>query len=106
MMPGLVAEKDGGLVFPIKVLPRSSVNAVVGLQDGALKIKLKAPPVGGAANKMCIQFLAKTLKLPNSSIKILSGETGRTKQIMVRPREEGSKKELARLRKIIEELAV
>ena len=104
-MAELVAEKNGGLVFPIKVLPRSSVNAVVGLQDGALKIKLKAPPVGGAASKMCIQFLAKTLKLPKSSVEILSGETGRAKQILVRPREAGSREELSRLKKVIEALA-
>ena len=104
-MSGFITEKNGGLVFPVKVLPRSSMNAVVGLQDGALKIKLKAPPVGGAANKMCVQFLAKTLKLPKSSVEILSGETGRSKQILVRPRKSGSKEELNQLKKIIGELA-
>ncbi|MBI9077664.1 MAG: YggU family protein [Desulfatibacillum sp.] len=105
MMAGFIREKDGGLVFPVRVLPRSSVNAVVGLQDGAVKIKLKAPPVGGAANRMCIQFLAKTLGLPKSSVEIQSGETGRSKQIMVRPREAGSREELARLREVIEGFA-
>ena len=56
---------------------------IVGLHGDALKIKLTAPPVDNAANKMCIALLAKALKLPKSAFKIISGQTSRTKRIFV-----------------------
>ena len=57
---------------------------IAGQHGDALKLKLKAPPVDGAANKMCIQYLAKCLKIPKSSIEIISGHTSRTKRILLR----------------------
>ena len=75
-----------GLVLKIFVLPRSSKNMLAGRHGGALKLKLTAPPVEGAANKMCITFLARHLGLPKSSLEIVSGHTGRTKLILVRPK--------------------
>ena len=74
-----------GLVLKIFVLPRSSKNMLAGRHGDALKIKLTAPPVEGAANKMCITFLAQYLGLSKSSLEIVSGHTGRTKLILVRP---------------------
>jgi uncharacterized protein (TIGR00251 family) len=70
-----------GLFFNVYVQPRASKAAIVGCHDDALKIKLTAPPVGGAANKQCIQILAKNLGLPKSAIAITSGQTSRMKQI-------------------------
>ena len=75
-----------GLVLKIFVLPRSSKNMLAGRHGDALKIKLTAPPVEGAANKMCLTFLAQHLGLPKSSLEIVSGHTGRTKLILVRPK--------------------
>jgi uncharacterized protein (TIGR00251 family) len=75
-----------GLVLKVFVLPRSSKNMLAGRHGDALKIKLTAPPVEGAANKMCITFLAQRLGLPKSSLQVLSGHTGRTKLILVRPK--------------------
>ncbi|MFZ0724625.1 MAG: DUF167 domain-containing protein, partial [Desulfobacterales bacterium] len=49
-----------------------------------LKIKLTAPPVEGAANTLCLKFLARRLGLPRSSLEIVSGHTSRTKLILVR----------------------
>lgn len=66
------------------MLPRSSKNALAGLHDDALKIKITAAPVKGAANKMCIQFLAKSLNLPKSALEIVSGHTGRNKKILIK----------------------
>ena len=74
-----------GLVLKIFVLPRSSKNMLAGRHGDALKIKLTAPPVEGAANKMCITFLARVLGLPKSALQIVSGHTGRTKLVLVRP---------------------
>ena len=77
-----IQENPRGLTFKVFVQPRSSKNMIVGLHGDALKIKLKAPPVDGAANKMCIAFLAKCLKVSKSSLEIVSGQTGRLKRIL------------------------
>jgi uncharacterized protein len=73
-----------GIVFKIVVQPRSAANRIVGLQGDALKIKLTAPPVDGAANKMCVQFLAKLLKVPKSDVIVLQGQRSRAKKVLVR----------------------
>lgn len=85
-----IEENSSGIQFKIFVQPRSSKNAISGLHGDALKIKLTAPPVDNAANKMCIQFLAKALKVPKSSLEILSGHTGRTKRVLLRYADEPS----------------
>jgi uncharacterized protein (TIGR00251 family) len=70
-----------GITFEVYVQPRSSANAIIGCHDRALKIKLTAPPVGGAANKQCVQMLAKKLGLPKSALTIASGRASRRKTI-------------------------
>ncbi len=74
-----------GLVFNIYVQPRSSKNKIVGLHADSLKIKVAAPPVDGAANKMCLKFLAKHLAVPPSALEIISGHNSRTKMILLKP---------------------
>ena len=97
MLP--IREDDKGFLLKIYVQPRAKKNEVVGLHDDALKIKITSPPVDGAANRTCINFLAKCLKIPKSSIDIVSGHTSRIKQLRVswqRSRDtETSKKKLA-----------
>ncbi len=80
-----IKKRDGGLTFNVYVQPRASQIAMAGCHDNALKIKLTAPPVGGAANKQCIQTLAKALDLPKSAVTITGGQTARRKQISVKP---------------------
>ena len=75
--------KTGGIVLHLHVQPKSSTNAVAGVYDNALKINLTAPPVDGAANRMCIKFLAKQLGVSASAIEIISGHTGRRKQVFL-----------------------
>jgi hypothetical protein len=79
-----IQETHEGVIFKAVIQPRGSRNEIVGLKDDALKIKLTAPPVQGAANKMCIDFLAKTLKVRKSDVEIVRGQGSRTKQILVR----------------------
>ena len=71
--------------FKVYVLPRSSRTAIVGSHKNALKIKLTAPPVDGAANKQCIEVLAKALGVPKSSLSIVTGQSSRSKRIRLRP---------------------
>ena len=82
-----IRDHPQGIMFKVFVQPRSSKNRITGLHGDAVKIKLTAPPVDGAANKMCIQYLAKCLDVQKSSLDILSGHTGRTKYVLLRTTE-------------------
>jgi len=75
-------EHPRGIIFKAFVQPRSSKNAISGAHADAIKINITAPPVDNAANKMCIQHLSKCLGVSKSSLEIISGHTGRTKQIL------------------------
>ena len=79
-----IQETPDGVIFKVIVQPRGSKNEIVGLQGDALKIRLTAPPVEGAANKMCIEFLAKSLKVRKSDVEIVRGQGSRTKKMLVR----------------------
>ncbi len=72
-----------GVIFTVRVVPRSSTTEIVGEYDGAIKVKLKSPPVDGAANDELIRFLSKLLAIPRSNIEIISGQASRTKRIQV-----------------------
>lgn len=78
-----VQENTQGLTLKVFIQTRSSKNMISGLHGDALKIKLTAAPVDGAANKMCIKYLAKCLDVPPSSIEIRSGHSSRTKRLYV-----------------------
>jgi uncharacterized protein (TIGR00251 family) len=80
-----IRDSSEGWVVKIMVQPRSSHNRIMGLHGDALKIKLTAPPVDNAANRMCLEFLAKCLGMAKSRLKIVAGETGRAKQILIKP---------------------
>ncbi|MBI5062758.1 MAG: YggU family protein [Desulfatitalea sp.] len=73
-----------GLTFWVLIQPRASKKAVVGIHQDALKVKLTAPPVEGAANEQCIEVLAKALDRPKSTLTIVNGQTNRRKLILVR----------------------
>jgi uncharacterized protein (TIGR00251 family) len=79
-----IKEVDQGILFKIIVQPRASDNRIIGLHGDALKIKLTAPPVDGAANKMVVAYLSKCLNVPKSRLEIKTGHTGRQKQILLR----------------------
>ena len=76
-------DSGGGVTFAVRVVPRSSRNAVAGVQGDALKVKLTAPPVEGAANTALIEFLAKQLGVRRSAVSIVSGEKSRSKTVRV-----------------------
>ncbi len=72
-----------GATFSVKVHPRAKKNAITGEVGGALNVSLTAPPVDGKANEACIEFFAKLLNVPRSSITIASGQASRNKVICV-----------------------
>ena len=78
-----IHDSPTGAMFAIKVHPRAKKNAISGELGDALKLSLTAPPVEGRANDSCIDFVAKFLKVPRSSVTIASGLTSRNKIIHV-----------------------
>jgi uncharacterized protein (TIGR00251 family) len=78
-----ITESGEDVAFSVKVHPHAKKNAITGKLDGVLKISLTSPPVDGKANDACIEFLAKLLKVPRSSVTIASGQSSRWKVIRV-----------------------
>ena len=100
----MIFAKETPTTLELKVLavPKSSKNQIAGVYDDALKVKLAAPPVEGAANKMCLAFLAKSFQVPKSSLEIVSGTTGRRKVVMVRfSDDKQGREELQRVKALI-----
>ena len=77
------SEKDGAAIFRVRVVPRASKSEIVGDLDGALKVRIAAPPIDGAANAELIKLLAKTFGVAKSAVEIIGGETSKTKQIKI-----------------------
>jgi uncharacterized protein len=78
-----IQESPEGVSFAVKVHPRAQKNAITGELGNALKVDLTAAPVEGKANDACIDFFAKLLKVPRSSVSIAAGQTSRNKVIRV-----------------------
>ncbi len=76
-------QTDAGVEVFLYIQPRASRNKIVGLQGDALKVALAAPPVDGAANKACREFIAKSFRLPKGRVSIVSGETSRHKRLLL-----------------------
>lgn len=76
-------EKGGAVTIKVRVQPRAPRTEIVGEHDGAIKLRIAAPPVDGKANEECRRYLAKLLKVSATSVEIISGESSRDKVIRV-----------------------
>lgn len=74
---------EGWVEFQLRVSPKAPCNQICGWVDGALKVKLKAPPVEGKANKALEEFLAQVLQVPKKEVWLISGKTSRIKRVRV-----------------------
>ena len=72
-----------GLTLRVRVQPRAARDALSGEREGALVVRLTAPPVEGAANEALARFLGKTLGVAPSAVRVVSGATGRNKLVSV-----------------------
>ena len=79
-----ITEKDGVVSFAVRVQPRASRDEIAGEWEEGLKIRLTAPPVDDRANEALRRFLAASLKVPLSAVRIAAGERSRTKRVEVR----------------------
>lgn len=78
-----VHQDDSGVRVSVRVLPRASRSAVMGVHDRALKVSLAAPPVEGEANAALCELFAKTFSVPKRSVRILHGERGKQKVVHI-----------------------
>ncbi|HWW77209.1 MAG TPA: DUF167 domain-containing protein [Pyrinomonadaceae bacterium] len=77
-------EEGGALTFAVRVVPRASRTAAAGEHDGALRVRVAAPPVEGAANEELVRFLARTFGVAAREVEILSGHASKSKRVRVR----------------------
>jgi uncharacterized protein (TIGR00251 family) len=79
-----ITEKDGVVSFAVRVQPSARRDEIAGKWQEGLKIRLTAPPVDDRANEALRRFLAASLKVPLSAVRIAAGERSRTKRVQVR----------------------
>ena len=78
------AERDGAITFAVRVVPHASRSEIAGEHDGALRVRVAAPPVDGAVNEELLRTLARALKVPRNAVEIIRGQTSKVKYIRVR----------------------
>ncbi len=79
----MVREGPGGAVVEVRVIPRAAKSVLAGERDGALLVRLNAPPVDGQANAALIEFLAGVLDVPRRALSIVHGDKARQKRVHV-----------------------
>ncbi|HEX8459017.1 MAG TPA: DUF167 domain-containing protein [Pyrinomonadaceae bacterium] len=78
-----LTETDGALTFHVRVVARASRSEVAGTHGGALRVRVAAPPVEGAANEELARTLARALGVPARAVEIKSGHASKTKLVRV-----------------------
>ena len=70
-------------LLQVRLQPRASANAIAGVRDGVVRVRVTAPPVDGAANEALVGLLAKTLRVGRGSVSIVRGRSSRNKVVRV-----------------------
>ena len=78
-----IVERDGGVTFAVRVIPRGSRDAIEGAYGEALKVRLMAPALENRANDALRRLLAERLNVPLAAVRIVAGEKSRTKHISI-----------------------
>ena len=79
----LRADKSGGVIIDVHVIPNASRTQADGTHDGALRVRLHAPPVDGKANATLTAWLADQLQISRAHIELLRGQTAKRKQLRI-----------------------
>ncbi|HET7034197.1 MAG TPA: DUF167 domain-containing protein [Thermomicrobiaceae bacterium] len=77
-------ETPEGTTFDVRVVPRAGKTGIERVEDGALRVRLAAAPVEGAANRALVEYLADVLDCPRRDVEIVSGAHARRKVVRVR----------------------
>ena len=80
----IVQDTKAGAVLSVHIQPKASTTECVGIHGDAIKIRVAAPPIDGAANDELIRFLARRLSIPVTSVQIKSGAAGRHKRVLLK----------------------
>ena len=72
-----------GVILTVRVVPRAGRSEIAGTRDGALLVRLNAPPVDGAANAELVAVLAEALDVPRRNVTIESGATSKRKRVRI-----------------------
>ncbi len=78
-----IRQRGDVVTFGVRMVPRASRNKIAGIHDGAVRIRLTAPPVEGAANEALVAFLSTVLRVAKRDIELISGQTARNKVVSV-----------------------
>jgi uncharacterized protein (TIGR00251 family) len=78
-----LTRRERGVRFSVHVQPRASRTEFRGVNNGALRVRLQAPPVDGAANDQLVALLAGSLGVPRRSVRVIAGESARLKVVDV-----------------------
>jgi len=78
-----ITEIDGALTFSVRVAPRASKSTVAGEHDGALKVRITAPPVDSAANDELLRTLARAFGVPTRNVEIMCGHASKNRTVRV-----------------------
>ena len=81
---GFYTETGEGVILNVRAQPRSSRAGIDGLIGDAVKVRIRCAPVDGKANKELVETLADAFDLPKSAVVFKSGETSKTKRILLR----------------------
>jgi uncharacterized protein len=79
----VIEQGDGSVRVRVHAQARASRTEIVGEHNGALKVRIAAPPVDGAANDELVRHLARRVGVAPSRVRVLSGGTGRSKVIQI-----------------------
>lgn len=77
----MIKQTKDGLLLNLKIIPNASKNEIA-ISDDIVKVKITAQPVDGKANKALVEFLAKELKVPKTSISIVKGMSSKEKTLL------------------------
>jgi hypothetical protein len=80
----LATTRDGAVAFEVRATPRARTSGLAGVRDGALLVRLAAPPVDGAANAELVETLAAALGVAKRDISVVRGASARRKRIELR----------------------
>ncbi len=81
-MDWLQETKDGA-TLTVKAVPRAAKSEIAGVEDGWVRVRIKAPPVDGKANEALVKFFAGLFSVPKGAVSIISGDTARLKRVKI-----------------------
>ncbi len=80
----LANQSDGAVRIDVRATPRARASSIVGVREGALAVRLAAPPADGAANEELVALLTRVLGISRSNVTIVRGHGSRIKLVELR----------------------